>query len=101
MITTGAFNHIDNLHMEWHGLVFFRQDNEAKMISKLAPAIHQIGKNCFENLWNWYFLGIADLSGRTSLKSKFDLEELDDETYSGIGEYKPWGDFSDKPLLTC
>ena len=50
MITTGAFNHIDNLHMEWHGLIFFRQDNEAKMISKLAPAIQQIGKNCFENL---------------------------------------------------
>jgi len=85
MITTGAFNHIDNLHMEWHGLIFFRQDNEAKMISKLAPAIQQI----------------ADLSGRTSLKRGFDLEELDDETYSGMGEYKPWGDFSDKPPLTC
>ena len=35
------------------------------------------------------------------MSSKFKIEEVDDETYSGIGEHKPWGDYSDRPLLTC
>merc|ERR1711971_42443 len=39
MVVTGAFGHVDNLHMEWHGNASYRQGREAAMISKLAPAI--------------------------------------------------------------
>ena len=44
MIVNGAFAHVDNLHMEWHGEAFYRQDREAQMVDKLAPAITTLGK---------------------------------------------------------
>jgi hypothetical protein len=44
MIVSGAFVHVDYLHMEWHGEAFYRQDREAQMIDKLAPAITALGK---------------------------------------------------------
>ena len=44
MMVSGAFAHVDNLHMEWHGEAFYRQDREAQMVDKLAPAITAIGK---------------------------------------------------------
>ena len=44
MVVSGAFAHVDNLHMEWHGEAFYRQDREAQMVDKLAPAITTLGK---------------------------------------------------------
>jgi hypothetical protein len=44
MVVTGAFGHVDNLHMEWHGNASYRQGREAAMISKLAPAITALSK---------------------------------------------------------
>ena len=44
MMVSGAFAHVDNLHMEWHGETFYRQDREAQMVDKLAPAITALGK---------------------------------------------------------
>jgi len=85
MVVTGAFAHVDNLHMEWHGEAFYRQDREAQMIDKLSKAITDI----------------ADLTHSEDIEHKFEIEEMDDETYSGIGQFKPWGDYSDTPLLTC
>ena len=45
MIITGALGHVDNIHMEWHDLSSYRQGREAAMISKLAPAITNLGKD--------------------------------------------------------
>jgi len=85
MITTGALNHVDNLHMEWHGEASYRQGREPAMISKLAPAITTM----------------ADLTQREGIEHQFEVEEMDDETYTGLLIYKPWGDFTEKPMMTC
>lgn len=85
MVTSGALSHIDNIHMEWHGAAFYRSDRGAHMVDKLAKAV----------------TSIADLTQRQDMENKFEIEEMDDETYSGIGQFKPWGDFSDLPLLKC
>ena len=44
MVVTGAFNHVDNIHMEWHDESSYRRGREPEMISKLAPAIIALGK---------------------------------------------------------
>lgn len=85
MVITGALGHVDNLHMEWHGNASYRQGREAAMISKLAPAITALG----------------ELSESEELEHKFTVEEMDDETYSGLLIYKPWGDYSELPVPTC
>ena len=41
------------------------------------------------------------MTKREGIEDKFEIEEMDDETYSGIGQFKPWGDFSDLPLMEC
>jgi len=85
MLITGALNNVDNLHMEWHGEASYRQGREPAMISKLAPAI----------------TAIADLSRREGIEHQLEVEEMDDETYTGMLIYKPWGDYSEKPMMTC
>jgi len=85
MVATGSLSHVDNIHMEWHGAAFYRADREAHMVDKLAKAV----------------TNIAELTQREGIEDKFEIEEMDDETYSGIGQFKPWGDFSDLPLLEC
>ena len=45
MVITGALSHVDNLHMEWHGVTFYRDDREAIMVDKLAKAVTNIGNN--------------------------------------------------------
>lgn len=85
MVITGAFGHVDNIHMEWHGNASYRHGREAAMISKLAPAITALG----------------ELSESEDLEHKFTIEEMDDETYSGLLIYKPWGDYSELPVPTC
>jgi len=85
MLITGALDNVDNLHMEWHGEASYRQGREPAMISKLAPAI----------------TAIADLSKREGIEHQLEVEEMDDETYTGLLIYKPWGDFSEKPMMTC
>jgi len=85
MLITGALNNVDNLHMEWHGEASYRQGREPTMISKLAPAI----------------TAIADLTQREGIEHLLEVEEMDDETYTGMLIYKPWGDFSERPMMTC
>jgi len=85
MVVTGAFAHVDNLHMEWHGEMSYRKGREPRMISKLALAI----------------TAIAELTQSQGIQHKFEIEEMDDETYSGISQFKPWGDYSERPMLTC
>ena len=45
MVITGALSHVDNLHMEWHGVTFYRDDRDAIMVDKLAKAVTNIGNN--------------------------------------------------------
>eukprot|EP00092_Neocalanus_flemingeri_P017548 GFUD01018986.1.p1 GENE.GFUD01018986.1~~GFUD01018986.1.p1 ORF type:complete len:402 (-),score=98.09 GFUD01018986.1:115-1320(-) len=85
MVMTGALGHVDNIHMEWHGECFYRKGREPQMVSKLALAI----------------TALAELTKSEDIEQKFEIEEMDDETYSGIGQFKPWGDYSEMPLLTC
>lgn len=85
MMITGAFAGVDNLHMEWHGEASYRQGREPSMISKLAPAI----------------TALADLTQSEGIDNQFEVEEMDDETYTGMLIYMPWGDFSKKPMMTC
>jgi len=85
MIVTGAFGHVDNLHMEWHGEASYRQGREPQMISKLAPAITALG----------------ELTQSEGIEHAFEVEEMDDETYTGLLIYKPWGDYSEMPMMTC
>jgi len=85
MIMTGALQHVDNLHMEWHGEASYRTGEEPKKIDKLEKAITVI----------------AELAESEGLEDKFDIIEMDDETYSGILVYKPWGDYSEIPMMTC
>merc|ERR1712083_1050663 len=67
MVVTGAFGHVDNLHMEWHGNASYRQGREAAMISKLAPAI----------------TALSELTISEGIEHQFTVEEMDDETYTG------------------
>ena len=85
MIMTGALQHVDNLHMEWHGETSYRTGEEPKKIDKLEKAINII----------------AELAESEGLADKFEIMEMDDETYSGILVYKPWGDYSEIPVMTC
>eukprot|EP00090_Calanus_glacialis_P046705 TRINITY_DN9293_c0_g1_i3.p1 TRINITY_DN9293_c0_g1~~TRINITY_DN9293_c0_g1_i3.p1 ORF type:complete len:408 (+),score=106.02 TRINITY_DN9293_c0_g1_i3:68-1291(+) len=85
MLVTGAFGHVDNLHMEWHGEASYRQGREPRMISKLAPAI----------------TALAELTQSEGIEHQFEVEEMDDETYTGMLIYKPWGDYSEMPVMTC
>jgi len=85
MLITGALNYVDNLHMEWHGEASYRQGREPTMISKLAPAI----------------TAIADLTKREGFDHQLEVEEMDDETYTGMLIYKPWGDYTEKPMMSC
>jgi len=85
MLITGAFGHVDNLHMEWHGESSYRQGREPRMISKLAPAITTF----------------ADLTLSEGLEHQFEMEDMDDETYTGYTIYKPWGDYSERPMMSC
>merc|ERR1711892_271109 len=85
MLVTGALGHVDNLHMEWHGEASYRQGREPRMISKLAPAI----------------TALAELTQSEGIEHQFEVEEMDDETYTGLLIYKPWGDYSKMPMMTC
>lgn len=100
MITTGALNHVDNLHMEWHGEASYRQGREPAMISKLAPAITTMGEYIVTMIVATIFIA-ADLTQREGIEHQFEVEEMDDETYTGLLIYKPWGDFTEKPMMTC
>jgi len=79
MVVTGALNHVDNIHMEWHDESSYRTGREPQMISKLAPAITTLAK----------------LTQSEGLEHQFEIEEMDDETYCGLLIYKPWGDYSE------
>jgi len=85
MAVTGSLAHVDNMHMEWHGETSYRQGREPRMISKLALAITTL----------------AELSRSEGIEHEFEIEEMDDETYSGIAQFKPWGDYSQRNLLKC
>jgi len=85
MLVTGAFGHVDNLHMEWHGEASYRQGREPQMIDKLAPAI----------------TALAELTQSEGIEHQFEVEEMDDETYTGMLIYKPWGDYTEMPMMTC
>jgi len=85
MIMTGALQHVDNLHMEWHGVSSFRTGPEAIKIDKLEKAI----------------LEIAELTHSEGIENKFVIEEMDDETYCGILAYEPWGDYTELPMMKC
>jgi len=55
------------------------------MISKLAPAI----------------TALSELTISEGIEHQFTVEEMDDETYTGLLIYKPWGDYSELPAPTC
>ena len=44
---------------------------------------------------------MAELTHSEGLEDKFEIIEMDDETYSGILIYKPWGDYSELPMMKC
>ena len=44
---------------------------------------------------------LAELTHKEDIENKFEIEEMDDETYSGVAQFKPWGDYSDLPLMEC
>merc|ERR1719384_321497 len=85
MIMTGALQHVDNLHMEWHGEASYRRGREPQMIDKLEKAI----------------TAIAELSVSEGMADQFEIIEMDDETYSGILVYKPFGDYTTLPMMSC
>ena len=85
MVMTGALQHVDNLHMEWHGEASYRTGPEPSKIDKLERAI----------------TALAELTHSEGLEDKFEIIEMDDETYSGILIYKPWGDYTTLPMMTC
>ena len=88
MVVTGALAVVDNLHMEWHGVEgpgFTREGAEAEMISSLAGAMTALG----------------ELTGRLGMEEQFLVEDLDDETYSGVSAYGMFGDFTLLPTPTC
>ena len=88
MVLTGALAVVDNLHMEWHGVHgpgITREGAEAEMIDLLAPAITSLG----------------ELTARLGMEEQFLVEELDDETYSGVSVYGVFGDYSLLPTPVC
>ena len=46
-------------------------------------------------------LFIADLTKREGFDHQLEVEEMDDETYTGMLIYKPWGDYTEKPMMSC
>ena len=70
------------------------------MISKLAPAITAIGEE-FIVTQIFQHLFIADLTKREGIDHQLEVEEMDDETYTGMLIYKPWGDYTEKPMMSC
>ena len=72
------------------------------MISKLAPAITALGNNqsyLYSNLKFGFIT--AELTQSEGIEHQFEVEEMDDETYTGLLIYKPWGDYSERPMMTC
>ena len=43
----------------------------------------------------------AELSVSEGMADQFEIIEMDDETYSGILVYKPFGDFTTLPMMSC
>ena len=43
----------------------------------------------------------AELTVSEAMKDQFEIIEMDDETYSGILVYKPFGDFTEMPMMSC
>ena len=43
----------------------------------------------------------AELTQSEGIEHQFEVEEMDDETYTGLLIYKPWGDYSKMPMMTC
>ena len=35
------------------------------------------------------------------MEDQFEIVEMDDETYSGILVYKPFGDYTELPMMSC
>jgi len=88
LVVSGALGVIDNLHMEWHGVQgpgFTRTGAEAEMIDTLEEAVARVG----------------EVTTRLGVQSKVAVEELDDETYSGLAVYSLFGDYSTLPVPTC
>ena len=101
MLVTGAFGHVDNLHMDWHGEASYRQGREPRMISKLAPAITALGRKV-SKLRDFKIVFVsAELTQSEGIEHQFEVEEMDDETYTGLLIYKPWGDYTEMPMMTC
>ena len=92
---------MDNLHMEWHGEASYRQGREPRMISKLAPAITALGRKVFKLMDYMICVVSAELTQSEGIEHQFEVEEMDDETYTGLLIYKPWGDYSEMPVMTC
>ena len=44
---------------------------------------------------------LAALTQSEGIEHRVEVEEMDDETYSGFLHYKPWGDYNDMPMMTC
>ena len=76
------------------------------MIDKLEKAITAIGKlglrqkNNFPFFFNFVLLS-AELSVSEGMADQFEIIEMDDETYSGILVYKPFGDYTTLPMMSC
>ena len=43
----------------------------------------------------------AELAQSEGIEHQFEVEEMDDETYTGLLIYKPWGDYSEITIMTC
>ena len=71
------------------------------MISKLAPAITALGRKLFKLIDYKMLFVSAELTQSEDIEHKFEVEEMDDETYTGMLIYKPWGDYSEMPVMTC
>ena len=70
------------------------------MIDKLEKAITAIGKDNSLLRKKITFFS-AELSVSEGMADQFEIIEMDDETYSGILVYKPFGDFTTLPMMSC
>ena len=43
----------------------------------------------------------AELTVSEGMEDQFEIVEMDDETYSGILVYKPFGDYTELPMMSC
>ena len=71
------------------------------MIDKLEKAITALGKIVRFTQRDLLRNILAELTVSEGMADQFEIIEMDDETYSGILVYKPFGDYTELPMMSC